>query len=576
MTSFSKSRNGCSECRAKRVKCDEGKPGCSRCHKKRIPCPGYKKDLRWLPWDSNPSHEPVQAEASPSVDHSKRPNLSDTEPLPMSSAYDGWISSHLVPISSPSSPSPSTTSKYEATDLINYYFSNICSLFSAFDGPKNPFRTTAYNICSKSALIHASLQSISAASLAKSNSVTQPDAKQFQKEAFRQLRIKLRESNMTIKTNQEEILLSLLLVGPTTSWHSPDDFGYPHYKMAVSLLTQKIDSAANSPSASLDNTNSFYSEALIYWWMLLCFISEEDLPMPPVCPHLGLDPNSPLSSLLRYPHPFTGVSPEVRTLFGRAGRLILAQRRRIHRTKFVSKAAIRAAVQEMETASELEQGLLSLVFPDPSQIASSGDSEATPNDFILVAESFKCAGLLLLYRTFPDLLGTRLQTVFTSVTMESNANTIYEKQRWLTSFAIHTLELLEATSSTGGIPSIQSLQPIILLPIACELRFPPRSHTVASKTDASSSGLSHYLNVLLELSPEGDEVANQDKDHEAVLSARKRIQKRITIVTNSLPAVTSQRLVSIIIETQKRMDNGDENVFWVDVMLERGWYAMFG
>ena len=43
----SKSRNGCSTCKAKRLKCDETKPTCQQCHKRNVECGGYKKDYKW-------------------------------------------------------------------------------------------------------------------------------------------------------------------------------------------------------------------------------------------------------------------------------------------------------------------------------------------------------------------------------------------------------------------------------------------------------------------------------------------------------------------------------------------------
>ncbi|KAF2436137.1 hypothetical protein EJ08DRAFT_578990 [Tothia fuscella] len=44
---FSKSRNGCLQCRSNRMKCDESKPHCKKCTSRAIICPGYKKSLKW-------------------------------------------------------------------------------------------------------------------------------------------------------------------------------------------------------------------------------------------------------------------------------------------------------------------------------------------------------------------------------------------------------------------------------------------------------------------------------------------------------------------------------------------------
>ncbi|KAF9884485.1 hypothetical protein FE257_001746 [Aspergillus nanangensis] len=47
----SKSRNGCSTCKAKRLKCDESKPTCLQCKKRNVECGGYKKDFKWRPFE---------------------------------------------------------------------------------------------------------------------------------------------------------------------------------------------------------------------------------------------------------------------------------------------------------------------------------------------------------------------------------------------------------------------------------------------------------------------------------------------------------------------------------------------
>ncbi|KAL6722087.1 hypothetical protein ACLMJK_001192 [Lecanora helva] len=44
-----KSRDGCQNCKEKRLKCDETKPSCVQCEKKGVVCKGYKKTLKWRP-----------------------------------------------------------------------------------------------------------------------------------------------------------------------------------------------------------------------------------------------------------------------------------------------------------------------------------------------------------------------------------------------------------------------------------------------------------------------------------------------------------------------------------------------
>ena len=43
---------GCVTCKAKRLKCDEGKPTCLKCKKRDVKCEGYKKDWKWRPCET--------------------------------------------------------------------------------------------------------------------------------------------------------------------------------------------------------------------------------------------------------------------------------------------------------------------------------------------------------------------------------------------------------------------------------------------------------------------------------------------------------------------------------------------
>ncbi|KAJ1323994.1 transcriptional activator protein UGA3 [Microdochium nivale] len=42
-----RSRNGCSACKTRRLKCDEARPACLACVRGNRPCPGYRKAFRW-------------------------------------------------------------------------------------------------------------------------------------------------------------------------------------------------------------------------------------------------------------------------------------------------------------------------------------------------------------------------------------------------------------------------------------------------------------------------------------------------------------------------------------------------
>ncbi|CAI7677130.1 unnamed protein product [Penicillium pancosmium] len=55
MRRVKKSRNGCSRCKSKRVKCGEEKPHCNRCTRLGVRCPGYVQSLKWVTKYEEPS-----------------------------------------------------------------------------------------------------------------------------------------------------------------------------------------------------------------------------------------------------------------------------------------------------------------------------------------------------------------------------------------------------------------------------------------------------------------------------------------------------------------------------------------
>ncbi|KAL2070444.1 hypothetical protein VTL71DRAFT_13470 [Oculimacula yallundae] len=85
MVNTGKPSKGCDRCRARRIKCDEGKPECSRCVKYKKPCPGYRDNsedkLRYKPRAPRikPSADAVRVLLAPRI-RSSTPNREKTAP----------------------------------------------------------------------------------------------------------------------------------------------------------------------------------------------------------------------------------------------------------------------------------------------------------------------------------------------------------------------------------------------------------------------------------------------------------------------------------------------------------------
>ncbi|KAH0336024.1 hypothetical protein KCU81_g8752, partial [Aureobasidium melanogenum] len=49
MPKHARSRDGCANCKQKRIKCDETRPQCKNCIDRRLKCPGFVRQLKWKP-----------------------------------------------------------------------------------------------------------------------------------------------------------------------------------------------------------------------------------------------------------------------------------------------------------------------------------------------------------------------------------------------------------------------------------------------------------------------------------------------------------------------------------------------
>lgn len=95
----SKSRNGCTTCKAKRLKCDEIKPSCHQCQKRKVTCGGYKKDFKWRAFaESTFTTKPIPS-PNPSAASTQQPwAIADN---PMASATASLTAAVELPYENP-------------------------------------------------------------------------------------------------------------------------------------------------------------------------------------------------------------------------------------------------------------------------------------------------------------------------------------------------------------------------------------------------------------------------------------------------------------------------------------------
>jgi len=221
-------------------------------------------------------------------------------------------------------------------------------------------------------------------------------------------------------------------------------------------------------------------------------------------------------------------------------------------------------------AQNLEEKLLSCQIPSVSKIIDAGDENTNPQHYVLLAEAFRCAALLEIYRVFPTIfrqrspltdlgMGTGLAGGPSQPFFHNLHSSTSTPSEWLASFAIHILSLLEQIPATSG---TRCLQPLIVVVAAAELRFP-----ISSVSSMSMPIFAQPVTTSVFSSITEGEIKIAHK-REFVLTRMKEFKQY-------LPAKPFIKAEQLIQETWARSDIG-QDVFWMDVMQDLHCESLFG
>lgn len=515
--------------------------------------------------------------------------------------------------------------------LIEYYFKEVAALFSSYDSQMNPFRTTVSRLWGSSLAMCRTMQSMAAATLVNEFPQFGPMGRKMRDEA---VDIITRETVIDDKS-----LLALLMLGQTASWHDPKDLGISFFNLLRKQLNT-IASSSNSPEFGFPKNDSnnyrFFEEALIYWEMLLSFVADNDKILLSDNSQSASSMGESLV-LQRVPHPWTGIARDTQFTVHEVGQLIRRERKRIRSRRFTSQGDIARAQLAIEKARELEERLLALAHPSEAEIVSPGDDDTPVWHLLTMAEAYRCTGLMQLYRVFPDLLHSRLPTSESSTsqyhnnagstardpffpidldsmnlsagfenpspathlsntqdtspsplpsshnlyqnhtraqppTNQEHPRSEYLSNNWLTEFAITNLSRLKKIPLESR---TRCLQPFLLVASCSELRLPRSSTDTDALRDSSTRHGEEYTegenntsnpNPMPSISMEAIEVSR----------TRKFILGRLTSYLHVLPPKPIHVCLRLVNEVWKRLDAGDEDTYWVDVMIEKGWETTMG
>jgi hypothetical protein len=460
---------------------------------------------------------------------------------------------------------------------------------------------------------------------------------------------KMRDEAVEIITREavmdDKALLALLMLGQTASWHDPKDLGISFFN----LLRKQVNSLASSSNGpnfgfvkNVSNNYRFFEEALIYWEMLLSFVTDNDSM---VFSDARASSMGEALVLQRIPHPWTGIARDTQFTVHEVGRLVRRERKRIRARQFTSQDEIARAQMAIKKARELEERLLGLAHPSEAEIVSPGDEETPVWHLLTMAEVYRCTGLMQLYRVFPDLLRNRLpnpdaaqypgtgssnardpffpidldsmnmfpgfadtnptstannnsnppntqytpssppQNTFTSPHSQSHSQSQPHQQppppsdpspnpdlydKWLTEFAVTTLSRLKTIPIESR---TRCLQPFLLVASCSELRLPK-----PSSTDPFPAGNGNAPQH--ETGGSGEDVGTETPSisMEAIEVSRTRrfILGRLTSFLHVLPPKPINVCVRLVKEVWRRMDAGQGDTYWIDVMIEKGWETTMG
>jgi len=484
-------------------------------------------------------------------------------------------------------PAPSQALTDVPSALVEYYFKETAALFSCYDSQMNPFRTTVAKLWSLSLPMIRTVQSMAAACLTN-------ELPRF-KNVGRQLRAAALAMVEKDPGMDPKILLVTLMLGQTSSWFDPQDLGVPIFNLFRDRV-KRLALGADNPMTPPKNL-MFFQEALVYWGMLLSFVADNV--------HFDLDGAGTLGGSrdgFRVPHPWTGICKETQYVIYEVGCLVRQERMRMYSRKFSTQQLIKELTEALSLARRLERKLLELQHSLLAGIVNPGDKETPIWHLATIAEVYRRIGLINLYRVFPDLLSTRVEYeafcksntlevildnkdpapdyltwLASSNGVENRATDSTNASGWLTWFVLETLELLESIPPTSR---TRCLQPFMLVVCASELWLPSTRTSLSSAKDATGSLYRHTsANALLWSLVEDDPLAQADALSPfelRVLQARRFVRGRLELFRHVLPPQPVQTCLELVKKTWAKLDDGNPDVYWIDVMMEYGLHTTMG
>ncbi|CAJ0543456.1 Ff.00g037600.m01.CDS01 [Fusarium sp. VM40] len=490
-------------------------------------------------------------------------------------------------------PSPMTDLP---SQLVEYWFRDVCSLWSQYDSPSNANRMMATALWSTSEAVSTSLQSMSAAYL----SSKMPDMKKtsisMMKNATDVIEAELRvvKSSPNLDTVPMGLIYGLFCLGTSICWLNATQLGIPFLKEAKALL-HRINKQKRRLTEEERKLLSIFNKSWTYCEMLLSVVSDtnsyisyeaeeaEEIDDISMDEYPTAAPSEPI--LDDMPHPWTGVSNTVSRLLTRTLRLCRNYRYHVkHPGPFATRDHA-TALNMIEAAKLLEEKLLGLDFESAPANTETGDQKTPCRHLVNVAEAYRLAGLIHIYQTFPELVLLRLPD---SISGPADAQIPWEE--CITPLSLRLTRLIEQLPADSG---SKMTQPLLCITASTGLRFEPSETSPLSPESQAplatptpfdlgsteNCGLSDYIGQLIQADEDIDRLSNTTESRLKIVDARCFIVGRLDSLEMLLPPrpiVVAKTLVQAIWNAYDNEKPGGPSVHWIDVMEENNLRSLFG
>lgn len=424
----------------------------------------------------------------------------------------------------PSLPSPNPVDL--PTFLITHWFTNVCSMWCAYDSPQNWYRNLAGDTWQHSEPVYYALQAMSASVLVDSLPHLKQALPKLTGQAAQSIQRAV-QANAMLQRDQAgplptDLLLAVLGMGTSICWSDPRQLGFWFLDQARGVL----DRYSSEGNLALDipgqQTVEYFRQALIYWEMLANVVSKDyqnilktrrsrfKKRIRRAMSMSEPDTNTDESRATAFgpgrhsktlegptPHVWTGVSSSVQQTFGLV--MGLCQNRCVARNPNANQSAdsLCDALCDIELAHDLEKELLSFDFvgeqPDTKTCTNeTGDPNAPLSHLVDTAEAYRIASLLHLYLAFSDLEVKAICDSISELTDDNDVSswtqptTNMNRDQALSTLTLRLVDVLKRIPADSG---ARCIQPILLISAAAGLRFDVPTQTASSNRNGSSSSI---------------------------------------------------------------------------------------